>query len=115
MINLGSVVAAKLCPGLHFYCLNQAERSYQILDKLGYLKKPMGEPIAQLGATAGAAAQRQEGRRGVGRLQGRRHVARRLRRKELDLAEFEMPGLMSARKEFGGRSRSRASASRARP
>ena len=32
------IVAAKLVPGLHFYCLNQSERSYQILDRLGYLR-----------------------------------------------------------------------------
>ena len=32
------IVASKLCPGLHFYCLNQAERSYQIMDRLGYLR-----------------------------------------------------------------------------
>ena len=46
------IVAAKIVPGLHFYCLNQQERSYQILEKLGYLKKPMGEPIAQMASTA---------------------------------------------------------------
>ena len=32
------IVEAKLCPGLHFYCLNQAERSYQIMERLGYLR-----------------------------------------------------------------------------
>jgi methylenetetrahydrofolate reductase (NADPH) len=32
------LVKAKLVPGLHFYCLNQQERSYQILEKLGYLR-----------------------------------------------------------------------------
>jgi len=32
------IVAAKLCPGLHFYCLNQSERSYQIMERLGYLR-----------------------------------------------------------------------------
>ena len=46
------IVEAKLCPGLHFYCLNQSERSYQILRKLKYLKEPMEEPIAQMAATA---------------------------------------------------------------
>merc|ERR1719201_2665018 len=46
------LVASKLVPGLHFYCLNQSERSYQILDKLKYLKEPMEEPIAQMAATA---------------------------------------------------------------
>ena len=35
------LVKSKLVPGLHFYCLNAAEKSYAILDKLGYLKKPM--------------------------------------------------------------------------
>ena len=35
-------------------------------------------------------------------------------RKEYDLAEYEMPGLMSCREEFGPTSRSRASASWAR-
>ena len=46
------LVASKLVPGLHFYCLNQSERSYQILRKLKYLKEPMEEPIAQMAATA---------------------------------------------------------------
>jgi methylenetetrahydrofolate reductase (NADPH) len=32
------IVEAKLCPGLHFYCLNQSERSYQIMERLGYLR-----------------------------------------------------------------------------
>merc|ERR1719238_201104 len=46
------LVKSKLVPGLHFYCLNQSERSYQILRKLKYLKEPMEEPIAQMAATA---------------------------------------------------------------
>ena len=45
------LVKSKLVPGLHFYCLNQSERSYQILRKLKYLKEPMEEPIAQMAAT----------------------------------------------------------------
>jgi methylenetetrahydrofolate reductase (NADPH) len=32
------IVAAKIVPGLHFYCLNQSERTYQIMDRLGYLR-----------------------------------------------------------------------------
>jgi methylenetetrahydrofolate reductase (NADPH) len=32
------LVRDKLVPGLHFYCLNQSARSYQILEKLGYLR-----------------------------------------------------------------------------
>jgi len=32
------IVASKLVPGLHFYCLNQSERTYQIMDRLGYLR-----------------------------------------------------------------------------
>ena len=32
------LVKSKLVPGLHFYCLNQSAKSYQILDALGYLK-----------------------------------------------------------------------------
>ena len=35
-------------------------------------------------------------------------------RKEIDLAESEMPGLMAIREEYGPRSRSRARASPAR-
>merc|ERR1712137_116617 len=31
------VVASGLVPGLHFYALNQSERTYQILKRLGYL------------------------------------------------------------------------------
>ena len=46
------LVKSKLVPGLHFYCLNQSERTYQILRKLKYLKEPMEEPIAQMAATA---------------------------------------------------------------
>lgn len=34
------LVASKLVPGLHFYALNQAERTYQILKRLGYLQDP---------------------------------------------------------------------------
>mmetsp|Transcript_50870 Transcript_50870/g.84318 ORF Transcript_50870/g.84318 Transcript_50870/m.84318 type:complete len:392 (+) Transcript_50870:57-1232(+) len=33
------LVASKLVPGLHFYSLNQSERTYMILDRLGYLRK----------------------------------------------------------------------------
>jgi len=32
------IVDSKLCPGLHFYCLNQSERSYMIMERLGYLR-----------------------------------------------------------------------------
>merc|ERR1712146_550753 len=32
------LVASKLVPGLHFYALNQSERTYQILKRLGYLR-----------------------------------------------------------------------------
>merc|ERR1712166_1022018 len=32
------IVASKLYPGLHFYCLNASERTYQIMDRLGYLR-----------------------------------------------------------------------------
>jgi len=39
MTNLcQQIVAAKIVPGLHFYCLNQSERTFQILDRLGYLR-----------------------------------------------------------------------------
>jgi|EP00308_Calcidiscus_leptoporus_P016632 methylenetetrahydrofolate reductase (NADPH) len=34
------LVASKLVSGLHFYALNQAERTYQILKRLGYLQDP---------------------------------------------------------------------------
>merc|ERR1719393_955224 len=47
------LVNSKLIPGLHFYCLNQAERSYAIMEQLGYLKTEMGSPISQMAATAG--------------------------------------------------------------
>lgn len=36
------LIEGKLVPGLHFYCLNQYEKSYMILDRLGYLKKEVG-------------------------------------------------------------------------
>merc|ERR1712216_191638 len=32
------LVASKLVPGLHFYALNQSERTYMILKRLGYLR-----------------------------------------------------------------------------
>ena len=34
------LVESKLVPGLHFYCLNQALRSFAILKNLGYLQEP---------------------------------------------------------------------------
>ena len=30
------LVASKLVPGLHFYALNQSERTFQIIKRLGY-------------------------------------------------------------------------------
>ena len=32
------IVASKKYPGLHFYCLNASERTYQIMERLGYLR-----------------------------------------------------------------------------
>jgi hypothetical protein len=48
------------------------------------------------------------------RLQGRRHRPGRFGRKEIQLAEHEMPGLMATRASSPTRSRSRARASPAR-
>merc|ERR1740138_356890 len=96
------LVKSKLVPGLHFYCLNQSERSYQILEKLGYLKKPMAEPIAQMGAVAGAVpANTKKAVEASGDFKVADMSLADFGRKEYDLAEFEMPGLMSCRKEFG--------------
>ena len=33
------LVASKLVPGLHFYALNASERSFAIMDNLGYSVK----------------------------------------------------------------------------
>jgi len=96
------LVNSKLVPGLHFYCLNQAEKSYLILDKLGYLKKPMGEPIAQMAATAGAVPiNKPKNVESSGDFKVADMSLADFGRKEYDLAEFEMPGLMQTRKEFG--------------
>ena len=47
------LVASGLVPGLHFYSLNASERTFQILEALGFLKKPLDSPIAQMAITAG--------------------------------------------------------------
>jgi len=109
------LIASKLVPGLHFYCLNQSERSYAILEKLGFLKKPMGEPIAQMAATAGSVpANVRKNVEASGDFKVADMSLADFGRKEYDLAEFEMPGLMSCRKEFGPAQPSRVCASWAR-
>jgi len=96
------IVKAGLCPGLHFYSLNASERTYQILAKLGYLKTPDSSPLAQMAITAGnMPPKRVKNVEASGDYKVADMSLADFGRKEYDLAEFEMPGLMSARKEFG--------------
>jgi len=44
-------------------------------------------------------------------VQSQRHQPGRIRRKEMDIAEHEMPGLMSTRKKYAAKQPSRAPAS----
>eukprot|EP00327_Prymnesium_parvum_P016953 CAMPEP_0113240374 /NCGR_PEP_ID=MMETSP0008_2-20120614/6229_1 /TAXON_ID=97485 /ORGANISM="Prymnesium parvum" /LENGTH=852 /DNA_ID=CAMNT_0000087711 /DNA_START=24 /DNA_END=2582 /DNA_ORIENTATION=- /assembly_acc=CAM_ASM_000153 len=99
------LVAGKLVPGLHFYCLNQYEKSYQILDRLGYLKKEegaIGASIAEAAAVAGGyPVAPLKAVEASGDFKVADMSLADFGRKELDLAEHEMPGLMAARAEFG--------------
>merc|ERR1719487_774145 len=71
------------------------------MDELGYLKKPM-MGAAQLGATAGAVPPNKlKAVEASGDFKVADMSLADFGRKEYDLAEFEMPGLMAARKEFG--------------
>ena len=99
------LVTGKLVSGLHFYCLNQYEKSYQIMDRLGYLKKEIPEVGHSIAASAAVAGGAPIAPLKAVEASGDFKVADMsladFGRKELDLAEYEMPGLISSRAEFG--------------
>jgi len=96
------LVESKLVPGLHFYCLNQSTRSFAIMSRLGYLKTPVpGATIAARAAVAGVRKAPVKAVEASGDYKVADMSLAEFGRKELDIAEHEMPGLMSARAEFG--------------
>eukprot|EP00325_Prymnesiales_sp_UTEX-LB-985_P005989 CAMPEP_0174701084 /NCGR_PEP_ID=MMETSP1094-20130205/5828_1 /TAXON_ID=156173 /ORGANISM="Chrysochromulina brevifilum, Strain UTEX LB 985" /LENGTH=655 /DNA_ID=CAMNT_0015898677 /DNA_START=37 /DNA_END=2000 /DNA_ORIENTATION=- len=95
------VVDAKMCPGLHFYALNQYERSYQIMAELGYLKEPMMGASEQACIAGMTPPLKYKNVEASGDFKVADMSLAEFGRKEYDLAEHEMPGLMASRAEFG--------------